>query len=96
MAEIKVDTVKMRECGNNIMQISLEIGEEFDQLFERLQNIPTKTFEWTGASAQAFASRAIQEKPQYMNLKNDLYKRGKFLVDYSNYLESNIESLRKE
>lgn len=96
MAEIKVDTVKMRDCGNDIIQISLELGEEFELLFEKLQNIPIKTYEWTGAGAMAFASRAGQEKIQYMNFKNDLYKRGKFLVDYANYLESNINSLRRD
>lgn len=96
MAEIKVDTLKMRECGNDIMQVSLELGEEFELFFEKLQNIPVKTYEWTGVGALAFADRAGKEKFQYMNLKNDLYKRGKFLVDYANYLESNIDSLRRE
>jgi hypothetical protein len=95
MAEIKVDTVKMRESGNDMMQISLEIGEEFDLFFEKIANMPIKTYEWTGKAAEAFSQRANREKPQYMRLKDDLYKRGKYLVDYANYLESNIESLRR-
>ncbi len=94
MAEIKVDTVKMRECGNDIMQISNEIGSELDNLFERLTNMPTKTFEWTGSAAQAFATRAKYEKIQYVELKNSLYQYGKYLVEQANRLDSRIIKLK--
>ncbi len=94
MAEIKVDTVKMRECGNDIMRISNEIGNEFDNLFNRLINMPTKTFEWTGMAAKSYASKMKTEKSEYIQLKNNLYNYGKYLVDCANNLDGKISNLR--
>lgn len=94
MAEIKVDTIKMRECGNDIMQISNEIGSELDNLFDRITKMPIKTFEWTGLAAQAFASKAKLEKIQYVELKNSLYQYGKYLVEQANRLDGRISKLK--
>ena len=94
MAEIKIDTVKMRECGNDIMDLSMEIGEEFEAIFNRIIDMPNKTFEWTGSAADAFAMRTKFEKVQYMELKNCLYNYGKYLVDQANYMESNIMKIK--
>lgn len=93
MAQIEADTNKMRECGNDIMQLAIEIGEQFNNLFNRIQNMPVKTGEWTGVAASTFVSSVLSEKAQYMQLKDELYNYGKYLVEGSNDLESEIRSL---
>lgn len=94
MAKIKANTTKMRECGNDIMTISNEIGTEFNNIFDRISNMPTSTFEWTGESANAFVLKANSEKVQYMQLKDVLYNYGKYLVDCANNLDNEITNLR--
>lgn len=96
MAEIKVDTKKMRECGSQMIDISLNLGEEFNNLFERLANIPYKTKEWSGEAAVAFAERSKSEKAQYVQLKETIYKMGKHLVEQADYLDNEIDSLRRD
>lgn len=96
MAEIKVDTQKMRDCGNQMMEISLSLGEEFNNLFDKLANIPYKTKEWTGEAAIVFAERSKCEKGQYIQLKETIYKLGKHLVEQADFLEKSINSLRRE
>ena len=32
MAEIKIDTIKMRDCGNRMMELSLSLNEDFKLL----------------------------------------------------------------
>lgn len=93
MAQIEADTNKMRECGNDIMQLAIEIGDQFNNLFNRIQNMPVKTGEWTGVAASTFVSSVLAEKAQYMQLKDELYNYGKYLVEGANDLESEIRSL---
>lgn len=94
MANINVDTSKMRECGENIMELSNELGENFEQLFTRLTNMPAKTFEWVGSSANNFSMIANIEKSDYVKLKNNIYRFGKHLVESANSLDESIKKSR--
>ncbi len=94
MAEIRVDTTKMRESGQDIMDLALELESEFNNLFERIAKMPTTTFEWTGAAANAFAKNAQAEKVQYMQLKDTLYNYGKYLNSCAELLEKDINVMR--
>ena len=92
---IIMDTTKMKECGNDIMALTIEIGNELDALFDRIANIPVKSFEWTGEAANLFAQNARKDKVQYMKFKDDLYNKGKLLVECASNLEANIGGLKK-
>ncbi len=94
MANINVDTTKMRECGEDIMELSNELGENFEQLFTRLANMPAKTFEWVGSSANNFAITTNIEKSDYVKLKNNIYMLGKHLVESADSLDETIKKSR--
>lgn len=93
MAQIKADTTKMINCGNEIMQLSIEIGQDINTLFTRLQKMPFSTGEWTGKAAQAFATNLNKEKIQYVQLKNSLYDIGKYLVEGGRELENELRRM---
>ena len=94
MASLDVDTVKMRECGQEIIDITRNLNEQFNGLFSRISNIPLNTHEWVGESANEFVKLSKIDKAQYINFNNELYKLGKMLIDYSYYIENDIERIR--
>jgi len=93
MAKLDIDTRKMRECGNEIMKLSISVGDDINNLFDRIQNIPTVTCEWVGQAAEAYASRAKKEKLVYLQFKDILYSYGKYLVDGAEELENEARSI---
>lgn len=93
MAKLDVDTQKMRECGNEIMKLSISIGDDINKLFDRIQKMPTNTCEWVGESAEAYVSRAKNEKLQYLQFKDVLYSYGKYLVNSADILEQSVRGV---
>lgn len=93
MAKLDIDTRKMRECGNEIMKLSISIGEDFTKLFDRIQNMPITTGEWVGQAAVAYANRAKYERMLYLQFKDVLYNYGKYLVDGAEELENEARSI---
>ena len=93
MADVNIDTEKMKECGKDIMALSAEIGDEFNYIFDKIINMPTITLEWTGDSALAYANKIKHDKVRYIEFKKQLYEYGKALVDYANVLEIQISKL---
>lgn len=88
MAEIKVDTGKLSNCGKEIMELSNDLNESFDGLFNRIDNILTETHEWTGDAAIKFVEKIDKEKIDYFEMKDTIYAYGK-------YIESSAEELDK-
>ena len=95
MSEIYVDTVKMRECGNEILSLVEELKLTMQTMFSRIENMPTQTKEWIGDSSQYYVTLATHDKIQYMNHANDLYKYGKYLLDCADYFEKTSQSVRR-
>jgi len=87
MANLNVDTKKLKESGQDIISLARELNEEFTALFSRISNMATRTYEWVGPSSQQFITRTNLEKTQYRKLIQTLYKYGKILVDASNEYE---------
>lgn len=92
MANIKVDTVKLSECGKDIMNLTGELNEVLFSLFDRINKMPVTTREWTGNAAVDFVSKLNIEKKYYLALKDNIYKYGKILYESA----SNIEQVCKE
>ena len=88
-----VDTEKMRECGQDIILITKSIQEAINGMFARLSQIPIKTHEWIGTSANEYVRRAKIDKAQYINFTEDLYRFGKLLIDYSYYFENDVKKV---
>ena len=61
---INIDTNKIKECGKDMMNLSNELKEQIDGLFDSILNI--KKTCWTGKSADEFINLTKQEKLQYV------------------------------
>lgn len=94
MAEIHVDTKKMREEGMQMIKLSNELNSQLDGLFKRLESVPSVTHEWVGDSSEYFVNLVKFDKIQYYKLKDDLLLRGKKLVESADLLEFNIKRIR--
>jgi len=90
---INIDTNKIKECGKDMMNLSNELKEQIDGLFDSILNI--KKTCWTGKSADEFINLTKQEKLQYVQLNTELYNQGQTLVDAANKFEEKIEKLRR-
>ncbi len=96
MSDIYVDTEKMRNCGNEILNLVEEFKATMDAMFTRVENVPLNTKEWVGDSAMLFASLANKDKVQYYNYATDLYKYGKYLIDCADYYDKILNSVRRD
>lgn len=90
MAQIEIDTTKLKECGQNVMDLAIDIGEDFTQLFDRIKKMPYSTGEWVGPAAERYATNVGNEKALYMQVKDIIYSMGKFLFDNATEIESKI------
>ena len=73
MANVKVDTKKMQEMGNDIIRLSLEFNEAINMLYSRISSINSENNSaWVGSGASEFVRRALIEKKQYVTLKDQL------------------------
>ena len=95
MAELKVDTIKLKECGKDIMVLATELNEVLFSLYDRISKMPTTTGEWTGDAAIEFVNKLNIEKKYYLALKNNIYKYGKILYDSANSFEQANTELNK-
>lgn len=91
MANVNVDTSKLREAGNEIIKLSSELNDNVNGLFERLAKMPVVTREWVGESATEFARLANIDKINYQNLRNSVYNYGRFLIISADQLERAIK-----
>lgn len=96
MSLINIDSIKMRECGKDIVSVSSTLNELFNEFFSRISNMPINTGEWVGKSADEFVRLARIDKAQYINFNNDLYNLGKFLIEQSYNLENEIQKSNGE
>ena len=78
--DISVDTTKLIDYGNDIVELVAEYKETIKALYERLEKMPTTTLEWTGSAAVKFVQTANVERISYDNLGNVLMAYGKNLV----------------
>lgn len=95
MSEIYVDTEKMRNCGNDIIELVEEFKITMDAFFTRIENIPVATGEWIGSSAMQLSSLAAKDKVQYTNYAVSLYKYGKYLIDCADYYDKVLKEVRR-
>lgn len=95
MSEIHIDTVKLKECGKDIVSLSSELYEIIDTMFKRINNVNKVTGEWVGISATDFVNKANVDKVQYLMMQNQIYQHGKYLIDYANMMENVIKEMQK-
>lgn len=92
---LNIDTQKMRECGNDLLMLTIELNTLFTELFERLEKISDVSGEWVGLSANQFISQVKIDKVQYFNLNNSIAKEAKLLIKASDELDTYISKLKR-
>ena len=92
---LNIDTQKMRECGNDLLMLTIELNTLFTELFERLEKISDVSGEWVGLSANQFISQVKVDKVQYFNLNNSIAKEAKLLINASDELDAYISKLKR-
>ncbi|MEG1495121.1 MAG: hypothetical protein RR047_03240 [Bacilli bacterium] len=94
MANLKVDTVKMRECGKDITNLGKELNEALNQLYTRISNMPDTTGEWTGPSATEFVRKINIDSIQYRQFSNNIVEYGKFLLTEAEEIDNATNHLK--
>ena len=94
MTKINVDTVKLKECSSSILTACSAFNTDITNLYSKLYNVPRVTKEWTGISANNYASLALKEKAQYVTYHNALKTMGDILADYATDIETAVKNTK--
>lgn len=94
MAIIKSDTKELYLIGDKVSDLSNDLYEKMNQLFKRIDSVPTTTFEWMGTSSNKFVELSKDERIKYYSLIDDLKKYGNFLCNLSESIDSYSYSMR--
>ena len=90
---IEIDTDKLREIGNDILNEANNYKTNIDYLKNRINNINPKTCEWIGSSALEFIDKFNIDYNKY----NDVYilfkEYGNYLIDCSNKIDNIIKKV---
>lgn len=84
---IEIDTISLREAGNDIITLSGSYRENISAAFQRISNMPSTTGEWTGPAATKFAVIANLDSQQYRKFASALEAYGKALVASADEIE---------
>ena len=90
MSTIDINTNNIRQTGNDIISLTNEIRAILDDTFTMISNMSLETGEWQGTSAEEFVSLANVDKGNYNRLIQEINNFGKYLVNYSDEMESLI------
>lgn len=94
MTMINVDTVKLRDCGKDVLVASDKYSANIRDLYERMYNVPSKTREWVGVGATNYANNIYKERVQYLNYGNSLKKMGQAMIDYADDIEKAVSKTK--
>ena len=96
MADLSVDTVKLKEIGDAIVDDCQALVNIFDNYYSMLLSIRSDS--WTGESANVFCRKVLSQRQQYNNYFKGLSRFGDFFVKistiYTNY--TNIYRVKKD
>lgn len=85
-----IDTKKMNECGTDILKQVSDYKEIIDNLYNKINNMPNKTFEWVGNGANQYVETINTDYKLYCDINDILTKYGNFLIDSASLLEETI------
>lgn len=89
MANINVDTSKLRECGKDLMGLTSELNELLNSMYSEIEKMP-----WTGNAANEFKRKLNLEKMQNIALKDNLYSYGKLLYNAADKIDVSINKVK--
>lgn len=65
MAEIKANDVKIRQCGETIIELADEYDKAINDLFDSLGKLNKGV--WAGGSANSYVALLAKDKKQFLN-----------------------------
>lgn len=95
MPKLEIDTLKIREYGEDVEQLAMEYHTCINDLFKRMYLVPVTTEEWVGSSAKSYADTIIKDKDDYINYGEYLKKCGNELKNFADQLDNIIENTRR-
>ena len=88
-----IDTEKLKEYGNNILESANNIKNNLDYLHERINNINSKTFEWIGNESNDFIDKFNNDYNNYNDIYLFIKEYGNLLIDCSNKVDDSIKKV---
>lgn len=89
MASINVDTIKLRECGKDIMSLTAELNELLISMYGAIEKAP-----WSGNAASEFKRRLNIERAYNIALKDNIYNYGKLLYNAADKIEASVNKMK--
>lgn len=91
MSVTYVDTSKIEEIGNEIINLSTEYQVEVNRLFKRLSEVPSVTREWVGQQANKYFDIISLDKSDYIEFGNQIKKLGSEAINIANSFDNQIK-----
>ncbi len=88
---IKVDTIKLRECGRDLSIASDSLKNNVNNLFARIEGVPTRTKEWVGEASTQYSNMVLREKNDYDRYVNNMIVFSNSLINYADELERAVK-----
>lgn len=89
---IDIDTIKIQNCGNDIVKLSNDLEILIESLFSDLSKINTNLI-WVGKSADYFVEQSKLDKNQYINFQKKLTELGKTLQENADNYNKSIKNV---
>lgn len=91
-----IDTVLINECGLELIKQINVYKDTIEHLYNRINNIPTKTHEWIGNSSNLFIEKFNNDYKLFINIYDILMEYSNSLVDLSNMLDDAIKKVNND
>ena len=87
MANLNVETNKIREAGSTIVDLSFDFIRLVNDFYNRINVIPSITNEWVGHESVNYVKMCMSEKENYFRYANSLKTLGNCLLEFSDKLD---------
>ena len=87
MSEIKANTERIKEYGEELVKISDDVADEIDLLFAKIEGLITKGI-WQGYSAHKYYQKVMPDKETFKSFNEEFRKYGTHLLKCSERLKT--------
>ena len=94
MDYIEIDTEAIKVASDDIIILTNELNELFEDTFQTIDSMVKKEDIWLGNTAEQFALDTLYDKVNYAAFKNSLNEYARYLSDYSAEFNTKIAGLK--
>lgn len=88
-----IDTDKMYELGNDILDYLKTYKEDIDFLYTRINDIQSKTFEWVGNDLDKFIEKFNSDYKKLLDVYDSLNDFATCLIDSSELIQNTVNGM---